>query len=287
MEIRLYKSGNEFAKLNNELLKKSPHYTNTLFILNNINEFNNKNFVISYDSFHVISYREKMYLLGSSDKLEEIIKDLYLRNVIFKHIYTSNVKFINLLKKLYNFKISFESKSYFVEETNIRRAVFAGGCFWCMAHPYYKENGVLNVYSGYAGGTKLNPTYKETKEGLNDYFESVLIVYDTNKTCYKNLLKLYFESIDPFDSLGQFIDKSRSYSTRIFTNNHSNIEAFYSYKNQIELKYKKEVKVLLENDTIFYMAEEEHQGFEFKNKSRFLQEEKESGRENFDFVKLD
>jgi methionine-S-sulfoxide reductase len=286
MEIKLYKNGRDFAKSHDEVLKKSPHYKDMLFTLNNINGFNNKNFVISYDNLHIISYRSKMYLLGYQDELDNIIDDLYLRNVEFKHIYTSNVKFINLLKKKYNFKIEFESKSYFVSETNIRRTVFSGGCFWCMAHPYYKEDGVLKVISGYAGGTTLNPTYLETKHGENDFRESVLIVYDTNKTSYANLLKLYFESIDPFDSLGQFIDKGKSYTTCVYFKNKDEETVFNNYKAYIESSYKLEVKVLTDNDTIFYKAEDEHQEFEFKNKDKFLAEEESSGRNKFNYVKI-
>ena len=286
MEIKLYKNGRDFAKSHDEVLKKSPHYKDMLFTLNNINGFNNKNFVISYDNLHIISYRSKMYLLGYQDELDNIIDDLYLRNVEFKHIYTSNVKFINLLKKKYNFKIEFESKSYFVSETNIRRTVFSGGCFWCMAHPYYTFEGVKKVLSGYAGGKSLNPTYLETKHG-NGYRETVLIVYDSDKITYKELLKLYFESIDPFDSEGQFIDIGHSYTTCVYYKDNNNLNDFKTIRNDIESRFNCPVKVALEPDTLFYVAEEEHQEFEFKFKERFEKEELISGRTSFKYVKVD
>ena len=45
------------------------------------------------------------------------------------------------------------------------KATFAGGCFWCMESPFEQLEGVSDVISGYTGGHKVNPTYKEVSAG--------------------------------------------------------------------------------------------------------------------------
>lgn len=44
------------------------------------------------------------------------------------------------------------------------RAIFAGGCFWCMVQPFEEREGILSVISGYTGGTVENPTYEQVKK---------------------------------------------------------------------------------------------------------------------------
>jgi methionine-S-sulfoxide reductase len=226
-----------------------------------------------------------MYVFGYTLNMDEAITDLFYRNILFDKIFTKNVRFINRLKKLFNYKIMIDNDHYRVCQRNIRRTLFSGGCFWCMAHPYYTFDGVIKVLSGYAGGTSLNPTYLETKKG-NGYLETVLIVYDSNKISYSDLLKLYFESIDPFDTEGQFIDKGYSYTTQVYLKTKNEINCFEEYKKKIEDLYKMKVSVKKHGDALFYVAEDEHQEFEFKNKEKFLKEEEDSGRNNFSYVKI-
>ena len=61
---------------------------------------------------------------------------------------------------------------------NIKKAYFAGGCFWCMEEAFEKLDGVLEVISGYSGGTTKNPTYKEVVYGKTGHFEAIEIKYD-------------------------------------------------------------------------------------------------------------
>ena len=67
-----------------------------------------------------------------------------------------------------------------IESNNIKTCIFAGGCFWCIADPFYNIDGVIDVYSGYCGGNFKNPTYKEVKTGTTGHKESILIIYDSN-----------------------------------------------------------------------------------------------------------
>lgn len=93
------------------------------------------------------------------------------------------------------------------------KAVFAGGCFWCMESDFEKLEGVTSVISGFTGGTIKNPTYNGNHKG---HYEAVEISYDPKKVSYKELLDYFWINIDPFDSRGQFCDKGPSYLSAIF-----------------------------------------------------------------------
>lgn len=174
-----------------------------------------------------------------------------------------------------------------IESNNIKTCIFAGGCFWCIADPFYNIDGVIDVYSGYCGGNFKNPTYKEVKTGTTGHKESILIIYDSNKVSYYDLLKTYFENIDPFDGDGQFIDRGSSYQTAVFTDDVQEINDYNEIVKSIELNYQKKVMVKLLNKEIFYLAESEHQRFSINNIEKFKIEEEISGRNNFEKIKID
>lgn len=96
------------------------------------------------------------------------------------------------------------------------KAVFAGGCFWCMESDFEKLPGVTAVISGFTGGIIENPTYNGNHSG---HYEAVEVSYDPNKVSYKELLEYYWVNIDPFDPRGQFCDKGSSYLSAIFVAN--------------------------------------------------------------------
>ena len=98
----------------------------------------------------------------------------------------------------------------------IKKAIFAGGCFWCMVKPFNKYDGVLNVTVGYTGGSLKNPTYEQVCTVITGHYEAVEILYDENILNYVELVEAFFMSIDPTDEGGQFNDRGRSYETAIF-----------------------------------------------------------------------
>jgi peptide-methionine (S)-S-oxide reductase len=67
---------------------------------------------------------------------------------------------------------------------NLEKATFAGGCFWCMEHPFDQIPGVASVTSGYTGGSKKNPTYEEVSAGGTGHAESVQVIYDPARVSY-------------------------------------------------------------------------------------------------------
>lgn len=96
------------------------------------------------------------------------------------------------------------------------KAVFAGGCFWCMEADFEKLPGVKEVISGFTGGELENPTYSGDHRG---HYEAVEVDYDPNVVTYQDLLDHFWVNIDPFDSTGQFCDKGHSYLSAIFVEN--------------------------------------------------------------------
>ena len=95
-------------------------------------------------------------------------------------------------------------------------ATFAGGCFWCMVHPFDQIPGVIKVTSGYTGGTKVHPTYEEVSDGITGHRESVEVVYDPRKVTYPQLLDTFWHNVDPTDNSGQFCDHGSQYRSAIF-----------------------------------------------------------------------
>ena len=96
------------------------------------------------------------------------------------------------------------------------KAVFAGGCFWCIEPPYEKLNGVQSVISGYAGGKEQYPNYDEVSSKKTSHTESVLVTYDTKKVKYSDLIEIFWRNIDPTQENGQFYDLGNEYKTVIF-----------------------------------------------------------------------
>jgi peptide-methionine (S)-S-oxide reductase len=97
---------------------------------------------------------------------------------------------------------------------NTERAIFAGGCFWCVESDFDKVGGVISTTSGYIGGTTENPTYENHTAARHR--EAVEIVYDPSRVSYDALLAAFFRSVDPTDAGGQFCDRGYSYTTAVY-----------------------------------------------------------------------
>ena len=100
--------------------------------------------------------------------------------------------------------------------SNVEKAIFAGGCFWCMEVPFDKLPGVVSVSAGYTGGHKKNPTYKEVSAGGTGHAEAVQVVYDPTKISYSALLAVFWRNVDPTVTDRQFCDVGHQYRAVIF-----------------------------------------------------------------------
>jgi peptide methionine sulfoxide reductase msrA/msrB len=107
-------------------------------------------------------------------------------------------------------------KSTMMNDNNLKTATFAGGCFWCVESDFEKVDGVIEAISGYAGGQRENPTYKEVSAGGTGHAEAVQVLYDPEKVSYKELLDVFWRHIDPTDAGGQFVDRGNQYRSAIF-----------------------------------------------------------------------
>ena len=145
--------------------------------------------------------------------------------------------------------------------TQTNKAYFAGGCFWCVEESFEKLDGVIEVTSGYSGGTTENPTYKEVTYGNTGHFEVVEIIYDKNTISYEELLKNYWINIDPFDAYGQFCDKGYSYRSVAFYQNDKERKLIERDVKNLEKKFSKKVVTYLREFEKFYRAESRHQNF--------------------------
>jgi len=105
---------------------------------------------------------------------------------------------------------------FYASYASADKAIFAGGCFWCMESDFEKLKGVTDVISGFTGGTVANPTYRGNHAG---HYEAVEISYDPKVVSYQQLLDHYWVNIDPFDDRGQFCDKGHEYLSAIFVAN--------------------------------------------------------------------
>lgn len=147
------------------------------------------------------------------------------------------------------------------------KAVFAGGCFWCMESDFEKLPGVTDVISGFTGGTLKNPTYNGNHDG---HYEAVEVTYDPDKVSYQQLLDHYWVNIDPFDARGQFCDKGPSYLSAIFVaNDAQRALAEASRKKVIERFPNRKVVTPVLDASVFYPIKGEesyHQDY-YKNNS--------------------
>ncbi len=148
-------------------------------------------------------------------------------------------------------------------------ATFAGGCFWCMVHPFDQLPGVISVTSGYTGGHKKNPTYEEVSAGGTGHVESVQIIYDPEKIGYAKLLDVYWHIIDPLDAGGQFCDRGDQYKSVIFYHDEEQKWLAERSKAEVEKQLKQPVATTIRPASTFYGAEEYHQDYYKKNPLRY------------------
>ena len=162
---------------------------------------------------------------------------------------------------------------------DLRKAYFAGGCFWCMEESFEKKKGVLEVISGYSGGTTANPTYEEVTYENTGHFEVVEIIFDKNKINFTELLNHFWRNIDPFDEYGQFCDKGYSYRSVAFYQSQKQKDLIEKSIIKLEKKFDKKIVTYVRKFDKFYKAEEKHQNFYIEKFANYLRYKKACGRE--------
>jgi methionine-S-sulfoxide reductase len=168
-------------------------------------------------------------------------------------------------------------------EAATERAIFAGGCFWCMESPFEEIPGVIEVLSGYTGGEKLDPTYKEVSAGGTGHTEAVEVLYDPKQVSYSELLDVFWMQINPTDAGGQFVDRGTQYRSGIYQLNSEQQRLAEASKQLLAQsgRFAKPVITEIVAAGKFYPAEEYHQDYYKKNPIRYKYYRYGSGRDKF------
>ena len=166
--------------------------------------------------------------------------------------------------------------------TNLEKATFAGGCFWCMEHPFDEIPGVMSVTPGYTGGHKKSPTYEEVSAGGTGHAESVQIVFDPARVTYEKLLDVFWHNIDPVAKDRQFCDTGHQYRSSIFYQNEEQHRLALQSKALLEKNktFKEPIATEIVQATEFYPAEDYHQHYYKKNPIRYKFYRSRCGRDS-------
>ncbi|MBV8826041.1 MAG: peptide-methionine (S)-S-oxide reductase MsrA [Hyphomicrobiales bacterium] len=148
-------------------------------------------------------------------------------------------------------------------EAGRKTAIFAGGCFWCMEHPFDEIAGVVSVTSGYTGGTKSKPTYEEVSSGTTGHAESVQVVYDPGKVSYQKLVDVFWHNIDPLAVNAQFCDHGTQYRSAIFYQDDEQKRIAEASKEALVKsgRFDKPIVTQIVAATTFWPAEDYHQRY--------------------------
>lgn len=162
-------------------------------------------------------------------------------------------------------------------------ATFAGGCFWCVEADFEKIPGVMDVISGYTGGTVENPSYGEVCSGKTGHLEAVQVRYDPVRVTYETLLDVFWSHIDPTDSGGQFVDRGSQYAPAIFCHDDKQMESALKSRDALQKtgRFQAPIKTDIRKFERFYEAEEHHQNYCRTNTFRYESYRRASGRDQF------
>lgn len=142
----------------------------------------------------------------------------------------------------------------------IRKAYFASGCFWGTEYYFMKANGVTHTAVGFMGGHIDNPSYEQVCQKNTGHLETTEVEYDSSKTTYEELVKLFFETHDFTQTNGQGPDIGPQYLSCIFYSDEAEKEIALKYINLLETKGYR-VATMLKPASKFWKAEEYHQQY--------------------------
>ncbi|RYC51279.1 peptide-methionine (S)-S-oxide reductase MsrA [Flagellimonas olearia] len=142
-------------------------------------------------------------------------------------------------------------------------AIFAGGCFWCTEAVFQRLNGVMEVVSGYTGGTIKNPAYREICTGRTGHAEAIKITFDPSKVSYVELLEVFFATHDPTTLNRQGNDVGTQYRSEVFYTNPAQKQQAEEFIALLEKEqiFASPVVTAISEEKPFYNAEEEHQNY--------------------------
>jgi peptide-methionine (S)-S-oxide reductase len=147
----------------------------------------------------------------------------------------------------------------------VATAVFGMGCFWGAERVFWQAPGVYTTAVGYAGGYTPNPTYEEVCSGSTGHTEAVLVAYDTTKTSYEEMLKLFWENHDPTQGMRQGNDVGTQYRSAIYWTTEAQRGAALASRDAFQANLTKagfgEITTEIAEAGPFYYAEDYHQQY--------------------------
>ncbi len=161
------------------------------------------------------------------------------------------------------------------------RAIFAGGCFWCVESDFDKVEGVLSTTSGYTGGSVANPSYEQVSGKNTGHAEAVEVVFDPRKVSYEKLVEHFWRTIDPTTKDRQFCDVGSPYRSAIFAVDAAQLQAAKASLAALEKNkpFKEPIVTEIVAATKFYPAEQYHQDYYKKNPLRYQYYRSSCGRD--------
>ena len=153
-------------------------------------------------------------------------------------------------------------------QKTIKKAIVAGGCFWCTEAVFEFVDGVEKVVSGYSGGTKETADYETVSTGRTAHAEAIEITYDASKITYGQLLKVFFEiAHDPTTVNRQGPDVGPHYRSAIFAVNAEQKKIARDYIAQLDSAkaFKSKIVTEVADFKAFYEAEGYHQNYCTRN----------------------
>lgn len=155
-----------------------------------------------------------------------------------------------------------KQESTMANAENMEKATLGAGCFWCVEAVFQELKGVSSVISGYTGGHKANPTYKEVCTGTTGHNEVAQVTFDPAVISFEEILEVFFATHDPTTLNRQGYDVGTQYRSGIYFNSEE--------QKAMAEKVKKEFATSLWDSAIvteieplgdFYVAEDYHQNF--------------------------
>lgn len=162
---------------------------------------------------------------------------------------------------------------------NLRVAIVAGGCFWCLEGPFERMPGVGDVLAGYTGGGEEHPTYRQIGRGNTGHVEAVRIVYDPTVVTYAQIVSAFLRNIDPTQNDGQFCDRGTQYRSFIFVANAEERAIAEAALRTASETLGQTVATEIRDAGPFWIAEDYHQDYYRTHAAQYTQYRNACGRD--------
>jgi peptide-methionine (S)-S-oxide reductase len=136
-----------------------------------------------------------------------------------------------------------------------------GGCFWCLEAVYQLVDGVKSVVSGYSGGFKENPTYREVCNETTGHAEVIQIQFDPTKLSVEKILDIFWVIHDPTTLNQQGNDIGTQYRSVIYYHSEEQKKIALASISKAQENFKNPITTEVKAIDKFYKAEDYHQNY--------------------------